>query len=329
MIKIALDAMGGDHAPEAPVVGACLAAAEYEDIKIVLVGNEDLLSKLLAKQKNVSSRITIMHASQSIGMEESPVQAVKEKKNSSINVSLDLVKAKMVDAVVSAGNTGAFMTSALFRLGRIKGVERPAIATVFPSRNGPVTLLDMGANVDNTPSQLKQFGEMGSLYAEHILHVNSPSVGLLNIGEEKEKGNSLTKAAWELLKKSKINFVGNIESKEIMNGKVNVVVCDGFMGNLILKFAESLSRKIIDLLRDEIKKSFLAKMGAMLLLPAFKALKKMVDYDEFGGAPLLGLNGVCIKAHGRSNPKALKNAIRVAREAVQADLVSCIRKFEE
>lgn len=329
MIKIALDAMGGDYAPEAPVQGACDAVKEYKEIKIVLVGDEAVLSKLLKKQKNTSSRITIMHASEAIGMEESPVQAVKEKKNASINVALDLAKAKVVDAVVSAGNTGAFMTSALFRLGRIKGVERPAIATIFPSNKGPVALLDMGANVDNTPNQLKQFGEMGSLYAEHILHVNNPSVGLLNIGEEKEKGNDLTKAAWELLKKSKINFIGNVESKEIMNGRVNVVVCDGFTGNLILKFAESLSRKIIDLLKDEIKKSFLTKMGAMLLFPAFKALKKMVDYDEFGGAPLLGLNGVCIKAHGRSNPKAFKNAIRVASEAVQADLVSCIRKFEE
>lgn len=328
MIKIALDAMGGDYAPEAPVKGACQAVQDFSDIEVVLVGNEDIISKLLKKQKT-SSRISIMNATESIGMDESPVQAVKEKKNSSLNVALDLAKAKMVDAVVSAGNTGAFMTSALFRLGRIKGVERPAIATVFPSKSGPITLLDMGANVDNTPNQLKQFGEMGSLYSEHILHVNNPTVGLLNIGEEKEKGNALTKEAWELLKKSKINFTGNVESKEIMNGRVNVVVCDGFMGNLILKFAESLSRKIIDLLKDEIKKSFLAKMGAMLLFPAFKALRKMVDYDEFGGAPLLGLNGVCIKAHGRSNPKAYKNAIRVAKEAVQADLVSCIRKFEE
>ncbi|NQU17150.1 MAG: phosphate acyltransferase PlsX [Candidatus Saganbacteria bacterium] len=328
-MKIALDAMGGDSAPEAPVKGACLAAEKFSDIEIVLVGDEEKLNLLLKKQKNCSSRVSIMHASQSIGMNEAPVQAVKEKKNASINVALDLARAKMVDAVVTAGNTGAFMASALFRLGRIKGVERPAIATIFPSNRGPITLLDMGANIDNSPNQLKQFGEMGSLYSEHILHVNNPKVGLLNIGEEKEKGNALTKAAWDLLKKSKINFSGNVESKEIMNGKVDVVVCDGFVGNLILKFAESLSRKIVDLLREEIKKSFLTKMGAMLLFPAFKALKKIVDYDEFGGAPLLGLNGICIKAHGRSNEKALMNAIRVAKESVQADLVSCIRKFEK
>src|SRR3989339_381080 len=234
MIKIALDAMGGDFAPEAQVKGAELALLEYPDLEIVLVGDEQVLNRLAKKQ----DRLSIMHAAEKIEMDESPVAAVREKKAASINIALDLHKARMVSAVVSAGNTGAFMTAGLFKLGRLKGIERPAIATVFPSEHGGVLLLDMGANVDCTPNQLKQFGEIGSL-------------------------------------------------------------------------------KIVDFLKTEIKKSLLAKLGAIMLFPAFKSLKKMVDYDESGGAPLLGLDGICIKAHGRSNPKAIKNAIRVARTACQ------------
>ncbi|OGC05266.1 phosphate acyltransferase [candidate division WOR-1 bacterium RIFOXYA12_FULL_43_27] len=312
-MKIALDAMGGDFAPEAQVKGAELALLEYPDLEIVLVGDEQVLNRLAKKQ----DRLSIMHAAEKIEMDESPVAAVREKKAASINIALDLHKARMVSAVVSAGNTGAFMTAGLFKLGRLKGIERPAIATVFPSEHGGVLLLDMGANVDCTPNQLKQFGEMGSRYAEDIMHIKNPRVGLLNIGEEKEKGNQLTKAAWQLLSSAPINFIGNIESKEVLNGKVDVVVCDGFVGNLLLKFGESLSLKIVDFLKTEIKKSLLAKLGAIMLFPAFKSLKKMVDYDESGGAPLLGLDGICIKAHGRSNPKAIKNAIRVARTACQ------------
>lgn len=329
MIKIALDAMGGDYAPEELIKGAIFAVEEYKDIEVVLVGDEEKISSFLTKGKNNPPSISIMHASEVIGMDESPVQAVKDKKSASVNVALDLARANVVDAVVSAGNTGAFMAAALFKLGRIKGIERPAIATIFPNGFSQVILLDMGANVDNKPSHLKQFAEMGSLYAEHILHISNPRVGLLNIGEEKEKGNQLTQATWPLLEKANINFIGNVESKEILSGDVDVVVCDGFVGNLILKFAESMSLRVIDFFKTEIKKSIITKLGALLLIPALKSLRKMIDYDESGGAPLLGLDGICIKAHGRSKAMAIKNAIRIAKTAVKEDIVSCLRKIEE
>lgn len=329
MIKIALDAMGGDYAPEELIKGAILAVEEYKDVEVVLVGDEEKINSILKKSKNYPSFISIMHASEVIGMDESPVQAVKDKKGASINIALDLSRAKVVEAVVSAGNTGAFMTAALFKLGRVKGIERPAIATIFPNGYGQVILLDMGANVDNKPSHLKQFAEMGSLYAEHILHINNPRVGLLNIGEEKEKGNQLTQATWPLLEKANINFIGNVESKEILSGDVDVVVCDGFVGNLVLKFAESIGLRVIDFFKAEIKKSPFTKLGALLLIPALTSLRKMVDYDESGGAPLLGLEGICIKAHGRAKASAIKNAIRVAKTAVKEDIVACIRKIDE
>jgi glycerol-3-phosphate acyltransferase PlsX len=241
---------------------------------------------------------------------------------------MEQLKSRRVDAVVTAGNTGALMASALFKLGRIEGVERPAIATIFPAGNSRVLLLDMGANVDNKPQHLRQFGEMGSLYAQHVLHVANPRVGLLNIGEEKEKGNELTQAAWELLSQSPINFIGNVESKEVLTGGADVVVCDGFVGNLVLKLAESIAARIMVMLKKEIAKSFMAKIGALFLLPALGNLKKQIDYDEYGGAQLLGVNGVCVKAHGRAKAKAIKNAIRVAYESVKEDIIECIKKEE-
>ena len=319
--------MGGDYAPEEIIKGSILAAAEIPDLEIVLVGDSVKLQSLLKKYHGYS-RQSVHHASQTIGMDEPPVQAVREKKDSSINVALELLKEKSASAVVSAGNTGAFMAAALFKIGRIPGVERPAIATMFPTGDAKVLFLDMGANVDNKPQHLKQFGEMGSLYAEHVMHVKNPRVGLLNIGEEKEKGNELTQAAWELLSKSNINFIGNVESKDVLSGKVDVVVCDGFVGNLVLKLAESIAYKVVNLLKQEIKKSFLAKIGAIFLFPVFKNLSKQIDYDDIGGAQLLGVNGVCIKAHGRAKAKAIKNAIRVAYDSVNEDIVGCIIKEE-
>jgi len=328
VLKIAVDAMGGDNAPEEIVKGAVLASSELSQLELILVGDSVRLNNLLAKY-NSPSNIKVQHSTQVIGMNESPVQAIREKKDASINVAIEQVKLGHAAAVVSAGNTGAFMAGALFKLGRIPGVERPAIATLFPTGGEKVLLLDMGANSDNKPHHLQQFGEMGSLYAEHIMHVNKPRVGLLNIGEEKEKGNELTQAAWELLSKSPhINFIGNVESKDIMSGKVDVVVCDGFVGNLVLKLSESVAYKILDLLKHEIKRSLLAKIGALFLLPAFKNLSKQIDYDEYGGALLLGVNGVCIKAHGRAKAKAIKNSIRVAYESLQEDIVECIKKEE-
>jgi len=314
-----LDAMGGDFAPFEIVKGAQQAAAENPDLELILVGQ---------KEKIKSSRFAIIDARQTIGMDESPVAAVREKKDASINVALEAVKTGKADAVVSAGNTGAFMAAALFKLGRIPGVERPAIATIFPSRTGRVLCLDMGANSDNRPQHLKQFAEMGSLYAEHVMHVKSPRIGLLNIGEEPEKGNELTLASYPLLKASPINFIGMIEAKEIISGKVDVVVCDGFTGNLILKFGESVSSFIIDLLKAELLKNPITWLASILLLPSILGIKKKVDYNEFGGAPILGVNGVCIKAHGRSKAKAIKNAIRVAAEAVREKMVENIKAAE-
>jgi glycerol-3-phosphate acyltransferase PlsX len=221
------------------------------------------------------------------------------------------------------------MAAALFKLGRIPGVERPAIATIFPTGSGKVLCLDMGANSDNRPKHLQQFGEMGSVYSEHVMHVRSPRVGLLNIGEEPEKGNELTTAAYPLLLQSRINFIGMVESKEILTGKVDVVVCDGFVGNLILKFGESVSSFVVDLLKKELSKNPITWLASLMLLPAFLSLRKKIDYDEFGGAPILGLDGICIKAHGRARAKAIKNAIRVAYEAVAEDVIGCIKAAEE
>jgi glycerol-3-phosphate acyltransferase PlsX len=318
--------MGGDFAPVETVKGAVLASKEL-GLEVILVGNPDKINLELKKYK-AGNNISVVNAMETIGMDEPPVSAVREKKDASINVAMEQLKSRRVDAVVTAGNTGALMASALFKLGRIEGVERPAIATIFPAGNSRVLLLDMGANVDNKPQHLRQFGEMGSLYAQHVLHVANPRVGLLNIGEEKEKGNELTQAAWELLSQSPINFIGNVESKEVLTGGADVVVCDGFVGNLVLKLAESIAARIMVMLKKEIAKSFMAKIGALFLLPALGNLKKQIDYDEYGGAQLLGVNGVCVKAHGRAKAKAIKNAIRVAYESVKEDIIECIKKEE-
>lgn len=315
-----MDAMGGDFAPYEIIKGAQQAVAENSDLELILVGQTEKIK---------SSRFSIIDARETIGMDESPVAAVREKKDASINVALEAVKTGKADAVVSAGNTGAFMAAALFKLGRIPGVERPAIAAIFPTRTGQVLCLDMGANSDNRPQHLKQFAEMGSLYAEHVMHIKSPRVGLLNIGEEPEKGNELTLATYPILKGSSINFIGMIEAKEIISGKVDVVVCDGFTGNLILKFGESVSGFIIDLLKAELLKNPITWLASILLLPSILGIKKKVDSDEFGGAPILGVNGICIKAHGRAKAKAIKNAIRVAAEAAREGMVDCIRSAEQ
>jgi glycerol-3-phosphate acyltransferase PlsX len=320
VIRIALDAMGGDYAPVETVKGAVLATQELP-VEIILVGNQSQLAKL--------SKLKIVHAAEVIGNNESPVAAVKQKRDSSINVAVALVKKGAADAVVSAGNTGALMAAGLFGLGRIPGVERPAIATIFPTPTGPILLLDMGANVDCKPKHLQQFAEMGSLYAEHVMHINRPRIGLLNIGEEKEKGNELVVQTWPLLHETRtINFIGNVEAKEILSGKVDVIICDGFVGNLILKFGESITDFVLSLLKKEMTKNFITKFATFLLLPALSSIKKSVDYDEAGGAPMLGINGIVFKAHGRAKAKAIKNALRVAYEAAKEDLVGCISKVE-
>jgi phosphate acyltransferase len=327
LIRIALDAMGGDFAPAETVKGAIAALADHPNIEITLVGREDAISRELKRYKNTKN-ISIHNATEVIETSEPPIQAIKQKKDSSINVAVSLVKQGKADAVVSAGNTGALMASSLFGLGRVTGIERPAIATVFPTNNGRVLLLDMGANVDCKPKHLVQFAKMGSIYSKHVLHAENPRVGLLNIGEEPEKGNELTTSTYPLLKESGLNFAGMVESKEIFSGKVDVVVCDGFIGNLILKFGESTASFFFSLIKEELSKHPITKLAVLFLLPAFKRINKKVDYDEFGGAELLGLNGVVIKAHGRAKAKAIKNAIRVAAESVEGSVVEYISKVE-
>ncbi len=313
--------MGGDHAPEEIVKGAEQAQKDG-DLSLILVGDKDRLSSL-----KTSSSTEIVHAGEVIGMNEPPVTAVKQKKNASVNIAINLVKEKKADAVISAGSTGALMASSLFKLGRIESVERPAIATIFPTvRGNEVLLLDMGANVDNKPKHLQQFGMMGSVYAEHVMHIKNPRVGLLNIGTELEKGNELTQQSYPLMKELPVNFIGFVEPSDIFNGNVDVVVCDGFVGNIVLKLAESTSNILFSLLKEELQKSFVSTAAAMMLKPAFMRLKKRVDYDEHGGAPLLGLNGIVYKAHGRAKAKAIRNAVRVCAEAVREDIIGSIVK---
>lgn len=328
MIRLVLDAMGGDYAPLEHVKGALLAAREFPDLHIILVGDRDKLFPQLAQltKKQSVPNITITHASEVIGMDEPPTQAIKQKKDSSINVAVGLVEKGEAQAMVSTGNTGALMAAALLGFGRIKGIERPAIATIFPTLNDDeVLLLDMGANVDCKPRQLVQFALMGSVYAEHVMHKAKPRVALLSIGAEAEKGNELTTTVNEMLDKEKINFIGNIEGTDILTGTSDVIVCDGFVGNVILKFAESTAITIFNLLKDEMGRNLITRFASFLLLPAFHSLRKRIDYDEHGGALMLGLKNICIKAHGRARAKAIKNALRTAREVVKEDVVGCMQ----
>jgi glycerol-3-phosphate acyltransferase PlsX len=317
--------MGGDFAPEEVVKGAVQASQDLP-AEIILVGDPTRLNQELKKHKE-KGKLPVVSASEVIGMNEHPVKAVKSKKDASINVAVSLVKERKADGVVSAGNTGALMAAALFKLGRIPGIERPAIAAEFPLPSGKVLLLDMGANADCKPKHLQQFAVMGSLYAKHTMHISNPRVGLLNIGEEKEKGNELSREAWDLIKDAPVNFIGNVESKEILLGKADVIVCDGFVGNLILKFGESLAGYTIQMLRSELSKGIMSKIGLAFLLPALLKLRKKITYEEYGGAPLLGISGIVFKAHGRAKAQAIKNAIRETAEAVTEDMVGCISKM--
>jgi len=313
--------MGGDHAPEEIIKGAESFLKE-ENVSLILVGDREKISHL---RKDL--RTEIVHCSEVISMNEPPVQAVKQKKNASINVAMELVKEGKADAVISAGNTGAIMASALFKIGRIEGVERPAIATIFPNvHGGEFLLLDMGANVDCKPKHLEQFAMMGYLYAEKVMHIKNPRVGLLSIGTEKEKGNELTQQSYELIKQKSLNFIGNVEGGDLFTNKVDVVVCDGFVGNVVLKISESLSTQLFLMLKEEIKKDLISKLGVFFLKNSFNNFKKKIDYDEHGAAPLLGVNGIVFKAHGRAKAKAIKNAIRVCSEAIKNDIVKSIRE---
>jgi glycerol-3-phosphate acyltransferase PlsX len=315
-MRIAVDGMGGDFAPKVVVEGAVEAASEY-GFEIILVGDKAKLESELGKIGSVPSSVSIHHASEVIDMHESGATSARTKKDSSICVATDLAKEGKVDAVVSAGNTAAFVSAAMLSLRRLPGVERPGIAIPLPSIKGPVVLIDVGATINPEPEHLLGFAVMGEVYARHIFGMKEPAIGLLNIGEESSKGPDYLKKAHQLLESSNLNFKGNAEGKDIFAGRFEVVVCDGYTGNVVLKVSESIASTISSFIKDQIKKDPLRMLGGLLTKSAFEAVKKQIDYAEYGGAPLLGVNGICIIGHGRSSAKAVKNAVRVAGEFVE------------
>nr|WP_314533074.1 phosphate acyltransferase PlsX [uncultured Fusobacterium sp.] len=330
-MKIALDAMSGDFAPISTVKGAIEALEENEKLEIILVGKEIIIKEELKKYKYDVKRLEIKNADEIIEMTDDPVKAVKEKKNSSMNVTIDLVKEKLAEASVSCGNTGALLTSSQLKLKRIRGVLRPAIAVLFPNKKDKGTLfLDLGANADSKPEFLNQFAMMGSKYVEIFLNIKNPKVALLNIGEEESKGNELTRESYNLLKENKdINFIGNIESTKIMDGEVDVVVTDGFTGNILLKTSEGIGKFIFHIVKESIMESWLSKIGALLIKGSMKKVKQKVDASEYGGAIFLGLNGLSLKAHGNSDSTAIKNALKVASKFVELNFIEELRKTME
>ena len=321
--RIALDAMGGDNAPDAIVQGALLALDEYPSVSILLVGREEVLREKLGG--SIPSRLEIVDAREVVDMTDNALAPLRRKRNSSIRVCANLVGEGKANAMVSAGHTGAAMTSAYKVLGTIEGVSRPALAAVLPSSKGHTVLLDVGANVDSKPAYLREFAVMGHFYAQMIFGIEAPRVGLLSIGEEEGKGNELTKETFRVLKETGLNFMGNAEGRDVFNGHADVIVCDGFIGNVVLKASEALGEMVGNMLKSEVTRTAPRKVGALILKGAFDDIKKRMDYSEYGGAPLLGVNGGCIISHGRSNAKAVKNAIRVARGFTQNQVDAQIR----
>ena len=318
MRRIIVDAMGGDHGPGVVVAGALQAVDEY-GVEITLVSQSDAVESELSRHKFNPSAVRVVPAATSIDMHASPTRALKQK-DSSMRVAFDRLKAGEGDAVVSAGNSGAMMAIGMFVLGRLPGVDRPAILTVSPSLSGGTVLLDGGANTDCKPRQLEQFAHMGAIYAEKILGTSNPRVGVLSNGEEDGKGNDLTREAVRELRSAGLNFVGHVEGRDITNGRVNVVVCDGFTGNVALKTMEGLGQFVSTVLKSAFRKSLLSRVGYLLCRRAIAQAYDRVDYAHYGGAPLVGLNGVAIVAHGGSSARAIKNAVRVAAEAVSQDI---------
>jgi glycerol-3-phosphate acyltransferase PlsX len=328
-IDIVLDAMGSDKAPDPEIRGAILAA-RHLDVRVHLVGPEELVRPKLREALRAHSGgkklpIFIVQASEWISMEDKAAQAVRSKRDSSMRVGLKMVREGRANGFVTAGNTGAAMATAKMVLGSLAGVDRPALASVLPtSTKNPCVLLDVGANVDCDPENLVQFAVMGEQYSKNVLHIASPRVGLLSIGEEETKGNSLTRDTLPLLRALPINFMGNVEGRDLYNGRADVVVCDGFIGNVALKTSEGLARLVRSSLRESLKSTVTSQVGALLSRKAFDNFKKRLDYSEYGGAPLLGVRGVCIVGHGSSNERAIMNAIRVAAEFAKADVNSGI-----
>jgi glycerol-3-phosphate acyltransferase PlsX len=325
-MKIAVDAMGGDNAPHAVVAGAVQAAKEY-GVGIILVGIEQIILTELKKHPHAQALpLEVRNATEVVDMLDSPVTVFRRKKDSSIRVANELVKSGEAVAVISAGNTGAAMATSLFVLGTLEGVERPAIATFMPTMKGASIILDVGANVDCKPNHLLQFAIMGEVYAKYVLKNPNPRVGLLSIGEEATKGNELTKEAFKLLTETSLNFIGNVEGRDVMSGKADVVVCDGFIGNVALKLLEAMAETIGLMIRENIGDNLIKKLGYFMMRPAFRALKRRVDYAEYGGMPLIGINGISIISHGKSSARAIKNAIRVAVELAKSEAIRHIHE---
>jgi glycerol-3-phosphate acyltransferase PlsX len=327
-MKIAVDAMGGDYAPEAIIEGAVQAAEEH-GLSIILVGQEDLVYKELEKYDTAYLDIEVIHASQVVDMHDLPSAALRRKKDSSLHVAISLTRDGQADAAVSAGNTGAGMAISKVVCRTLEGIDRPALATVMPNISGATVIIDVGANVDCKPIHLLQFAVMGHVYAKEVLGIEKPRIGLLSTGEEASKGNVLTKEVFEPLSKTNLNFIGNAEGRDVFNGRVDVVVCDGFMGNVVLKVSESLAKTIGIFLKEGFTKNWRTKLGYLLVKPEITYLKKRTDYTEYGGAPLLGLNKVVIISHGSSTARAIKNAIRVAAESVDLHIQEKIAETME
>lgn len=331
-MKIIVDAMGGDYAPTAPVEAAVKAVKEL-DVDIVLVGKEDIVKKELLKYDYPEGKISIANADEVITNHEEPAKAVRSKKNASVVVAANMLKNGEGDAMLSMGNTGALLASGLLIVGRIKGILRPALATLLPSAKGPKMLIDAGANTNCKPENLVQFGIMGSIYMKNVLGIESPTVGLVSNGEEEGKGDELTKETFPLLKKAPVNFIGNIEGRDVMEGTADVITCDGFIGNVILKTVEGMGHVVSTKVKNIFKKSLFTKLGAIFVLGGLNEFKQSMDYREYGGAPLLGTKQPVIKGHGSSDSKAVFSAIRQAKKFVETnvieEIVNNINRMEE
>src|SRR6201997_2222508 len=333
-MRIALDAMGGDFGPPTLVAGAVMALREYHHIqKLYLVGDQAQIESELDKHRFNDSRVEIVHSTQVVDMSDKAWSAVRRKKHSSVSRAVDLVKHGEADAIVSAGHTGAAVAASMIKLRTLEGVDRPGIAAVLPTETNVFVLIDAGANIDARPEHLLQYAIMGSVYSRHVLGYKNPTVGLISLGEEDVKGTELTKEVFKMLKLSQLNFVGNIEGRHLFEDPVEVVVCDGFVGNVILKTCESISVAMFQWLKHELKRTPKRKVGAFLAKNAIGTIKAKTNYEEYGGSPLLGVNGICIIAHGASTPLAVKNALRVAAESIEQQvnphIVEEIRRYHE
>ena len=324
-MKIVVDAMGGDHAPAAIVAGVVDAVKEF-DVTIALIGIQDQVERELAKYQYPKERVQVLHAPEVVEMHEPATVSVRRKRNSSISLGVNLLKEPSYDAFISAGNTGAVVAAATVNLGMIPGVERPGIGLVVPTLKNFAFIIDVGANTDPKPQHLLQYSVMGKVYTREVLGVDNPSVGLLNIGEEEVKGTDFIKEAHQFISDRLPNFQGNIEGNEIYSGKCDCIVCDGFVGNIFLKVSEGLAESAGAMIRREVKKSPLAMLGAFLMRSRLQHIKRLADYTEYGGAPLLGVNGIVMISHGRSNPKAIKNAIRAAMREVEHNILATITR---